>query len=118
MPQTTPKTEGLVATPHPGFAGMGLPVAVGTLAVQAWMNMGTEAMRFLWDRLQQDIKTQQAMLASTSLEEMRTIQAGFFTAAQDHYAAEARKMLDLMGKATAAGLTATAKARRYDDVPL
>ncbi len=99
-------------------SGLGLPMTVGTVAVQAWMDMGTEAVRFVWDRLQQDLKTQQAMLACTSLEDMRKIQAEFFTATQEQYAAEAGKMLDLMGKATAAGLTAPAQARRYDDVPL
>jgi hypothetical protein len=97
---------------------MGLPIAVGTAAVQAWAEMGTEAVRFVRDRLQQDIKTQQAMLACTSLEEMRQVQSEFFTAAQEQYAAEAVKMLDLIGKAAASGLTDPATARRYDDVPL
>ena len=118
MPANKPKTEDPTGPQPSGLAGTGLPMAVGTVAVQAWMDMGTEAVRFVWDRLQRDIKTQQAMLACTSLEEMRKIQAEFFTAAQEQYAAEAGKMLDLMGKATAAGLTAPAKARRYDDVPL
>jgi hypothetical protein len=85
--------------------------------VQACMDMGTEAVRFVWDRLQQDIKTQQAMLACTSLEEMRKIQAAFFTAAQEQYTAETARMLDLMGKASTAGASASAK-RKYDDVPL
>ncbi|MBL4930189.1 phasin family protein [Fuscibacter oryzae] len=100
------------------MAELGLPMAVGSAAVQAWMDMGTEAVRFVCDRLQQDIKTQQAMLACTSLEEIRKVQVEFFTAAQDQYAAEAGKMLNLMGKAAAGGLTALPKARRYDDVPL
>jgi hypothetical protein len=97
---------------------MGLPMSAGTAAVQAWMDMGAEAVRFVWDRLQQDIKTQQAMLACTSLEEMRKIQTEFFTHAQEQYAAEASKMLDLVGKAAAAGPTGSKTARRYDDVPL
>lgn len=93
-------------------------MAIGTVAVQAWMDMGTEALRFVGDRLQQDIKTQQAMLACTSLEDIRKIQAEFFTAAQEQYAAEAGKMLNLIGKATTAGLASSPTARRYDDVPL
>ena len=115
MPAKTPKTE---TSPAPDLSGMGLPMAVGTAAVQTWMDMGSEALRFVWDRWQQDIKTQQAMLACTSLEEMRKIQTEFFTAAQEQYAAEAAKMLDLMNKAAVSGLTASSTKRRYDDVPL
>lgn len=114
MPQNTPKTE----TRPSGMAELPLPMMPGSPAIQAWMEMGTEAVRFLWDRLQQDIKTQQAMMACTSLEDLRTVQAAFFTTAQQDYAAEAERMLHLIGKATAAGLTAPPKARRYDDVPL
>jgi hypothetical protein len=98
--------------------GLAVPLAVGAVTVQAWMDIGTEAVRFIWNRLQQDLRTQQAMIACTSLDEMRAVQAQALTAARQHYAAEAARMLDLMGRATAAGLTATAQARRYDDVPL
>ncbi len=97
---------------------MGLPMAVGTATVQAWMEMGSEAVRFVQDRLQQDIETQQALLGCTSLEELRKVQIQFFAAAREHYAAEAGKMLELMVKATTAGLMATGRARRHDDVPL
>jgi hypothetical protein len=121
MPDQKPKTESPAASRQSGLTGIGAPMAVGTVAVQAWVDIGAEAVRFVWDRLQQDIKIQQAMLACTSLEEMQTVQAAFFTAAQEQYTAEAGKMLDLMGKA-ASGLTASASAsttaRRYDDVPL
>lgn len=117
MTTSKPKTEDTIRTLPSAMVGSGLPMAVGYVAVQAWMEMGTEAVRFVWDRLQQDRKTQHAMLACTSLEDMRKIQAEFFTAAQEQYAAEAAKMLGLMGKATSLGL-ATAKGRRYDDLPL
>lgn len=118
MSEKKPKAEQPTATRSPASAGMGLPVAAGTLAVQAWADMGAEMVRFVQDRLQQDIKTQQAMLACSSLEELQQIQAEFFTAAQEQYAAEVVKMLDLMGKAAAPGLIAPRQARRYDDVPL
>lgn len=118
MPANPPKT----ATQTSGMAGTGLPMAVGMAAVQAWMDLGSETVRFVRDRLQQDIRTQQAMLACTDLEQMRKVQAAFFATAQEQYAAEAAKMMDLVGKATKAGLpsfaTAFATARRYDDVPV
>jgi len=102
----------------PSGSVSGLPLAVGSVALQAWMELGTEAMRFVWDRLQQDMKTQQAILACTSLEELRKIQTEFFTAAREQYASEAGKVLDLLGKTTAEGLSASGLKRRYDDVPL
>ena len=123
MPAQTPKTENPSAPPTPRStaaespAALG-PASLGTAAVQAWMDMGTETFRFVWDRLQQDIKTQQAMLACTSLDQVRQVQAEFLAAAQEQYTAEAARMLAMMGKVAASGLTASAQARRYDDVPL
>lgn len=95
-----------------------LPLVVGSVAAQAWMELGTEAVRFLWIRLQQDMKTQQAMLACKSLDELRAVQLEFLTAAQQQYVAGAGKMLDLLGSTAARGLSDSGLTRRYDDVPL
>jgi hypothetical protein len=118
MPANKPTTESPAEAAKLGNAGIDSPLAVGTVAIQAWADVGAEAVRFVWDRLQQDLKTQQAMLACTSLEEMRTIQAAFFRSAQEQYATESSKMLEMMGKAATAGLSAAGKGRRYDDVPV
>lgn len=123
MPASKRKTEDPTAPRPtvrrpPALVEMGLPLAIGSAAVQAWADVGAEAFRFARDRLRHDITTQRAMLTCASLEEMQKIQAEFLVAAQKHYAAEAVRMLDLMGKAAVSGLTASAKARRYDDVPL
>lgn len=112
------KTEIPSAPPSARQAAIELPITAGTAALQAWADIGAETLRFVSDRLQHDIKTHQAMLACTSLEEMRKIQTEFFTAAREQYAVEAVKMLDLIGTVAASGLTAGTKARRYDDVPL
>lgn len=118
MPARKPGTDKAATPRRPGLVAMGAPMALGAAAVQAWTDVGTEAVRFVWDRLQQDMRTQQALLACTSLDEMQKVQADFFAAAQEQYTAEASKMLDLMGKAATAGLAPDALARRYDDVPL
>lgn len=118
MSAKKPKAEEPTATHSSAMAAMGLPVAAGTLAVQVWSDMGAEMVRFFRDRMQQDIQAQQAMLACTSLEELRQVQTKFFAAAQEQYAAEAVKMLELMGKAASSGLPSSTQARRYDDVPL
>ena len=118
MPAKTSKNAEPSAFARTGAAGIGDPMTAGSAVVQAWMAMGAESVRFVWDRLQQDIKTQQAMLACTNIDEMQKIQAEFFAAAQEQYAAEAGKMLELMRNAAVAGLPASKGARRYDDVPL
>lgn len=109
-PSTSPRPSGLSWISH--------PLAVGTVAARTWTEMGAEAVRFARDRLQQDIKTQHEMLGCTSLEELRKIHAAFLTAARDQYAAETNNVLGLMGQAAAEVLSASAAARRYDDVPL
>lgn len=118
MPKKTSKATAETGSPTSQPFGTGLPLAAGAVAIQAWSEVGTEALRFLWDRLQQDVRTQNALLACTSLEELRKVQAEFFTAAQQQYADEARKVLDILVRSTAEGLKASSGARRYDDVPL
>jgi hypothetical protein len=118
MPAKAPKTDKPTEPGQASLTAIGNPVALGATAAQAWMDMGTEAVRFVWDRMQQDLKTQQAMLACTSLEEMQRIQAEFFAAAREQYTAEVAKMLEMIGKATAPGFAAHPGARRYDDIPL
>ncbi|WP_431300560.1 phasin family protein [Tabrizicola sp. BL-A-41-H6] len=118
MPAKPPKPQTPNAADPAGIAGMGIAMSAGRLAAQAWMDFGAEAVRFAWDRLQQDIKTQQAMLSCTSLDQVRAVQADYMTATQTQYAAEARKLLEMLQQATASGLTVASKARRYDDVPL
>lgn len=118
MPAKKPSTEGPATPQQLGLDALGFPAALGSAAVEAWMNMGNEAVRFVWDRLQQDLRTQQALLACTSVEEIQKVQAEFFANAQEQYAAEAAKMLKLMGNAATSGLANPGKARRFDDVPV
>lgn len=94
------------------------PLMIGTVAAQAWMDMGTETIRFIWNRMQQDHKTQKEFLACISLEDMQQVHAAFMFKAREQYVAETRKMIDLIGKAATAGIGVAPTARRYDDVPL
>jgi len=118
MPANTPETQNVAETAPLAAPGQHGPAATGQVAMQAWMDMGTEVARFLWDRVQQDIKTQQALVGCTSLQEIQKIQTAYVTVAQAQYAAEACRMLALMGRVAAAGLVASTRARHYDDVPL
>ena len=118
MAAKTLDTETTAANHQAGQGMTALPLAVGSVAAQAWMELGTEAVRFLWNRLQHDMKTQQAMLACKNLDELRAVQVEFLTAAQKQYAEEAGKMLDLLGATAAKGWSVSGVKRRYDDVPL
>ena len=115
-PQSKPTEP--TGTENPTASGADLPVAVGTAAMQAWMDIGSEAVQFVLDRMQQDIKAQQALLACKSLAEIQKVQAEFFHSAQAQYTAKTSKMLEMMGKAATGGLAAPGKARKYNDVPL
>jgi hypothetical protein len=95
-----------------------LPLLAGSVAVQTWMDLGTGAVQFIRDRLQQDLQTQQALLACKNLEELQAIQAQFLVTAQQQYAAEIGKMLGLVSGSVVKGLSAAGVKRRYDDVPL
>ncbi|MFN4129827.1 MAG: phasin family protein [Paracoccaceae bacterium] len=117
MPAHKPTIESPVDPAKPALVGLDASMAVNTAAVQAWMDMANETVRFVWDRLQQDIEAQKAMVACKSVEEMLKIQAEYLTVAQEQYTTAAGRMLDLMGSATSAGLT-DSKARRFDDVPV
>jgi hypothetical protein len=120
MTQRQRKTDEPASAGPAATFGMGVPLMSGTAAMQAWMQIGAEAVRFVADRLQQDLKTQQAMMACTSLDEVQALQADFFKTAQDQYAAEARRMMEMAGKAATAGVTAAPAPGPlgYDDVPV
>lgn len=80
----------------------------------------TESMRFFTQRLQQDLETQQAMLACTSPAELLRVQADFFGRAVEDYGSEAARMAELVTKAAGQPMTVlqTGQKRDYDDVPL
>lgn len=117
MANQTTKSVSKTDTTYTNTAGMGLPVAVGKIALQAWLDIGSDAVRFVSVRLQQDIDTQNAMLACTSLEQMSKVQADFFKAAQNQYAAQAQHMMEMAGTAGRALAPASNKLG-YDDVPV
>jgi Phasin protein len=96
------------------------PLMANSTVMQAWTQIGAETVRFVSDRLQQDIKAQKAMLACTSLDELRMVQADFFRATQDQYAAHGQRMMEIVGKAaTIWPNPATGSGKlAYDDVPV
>ncbi len=76
----------------------------------AWMEVMQESARFITDRLQTDIETQQAMLACRTPAELMQVQTEFFQTAMQQYAEEAQRLAQIMSRAS--------HTRGYDDVPL
>lgn len=85
--------------------------AITPMAAEAWQDIMRESARFMTERLQKDLETQQAMLACKSPAELLQLQAEFYQNTLSDYSQEATRMLKLMSKAGGA-------SRGYDDIPL
>ncbi len=81
------------------------------MAAEVWQEIMREGARFMTERLQKDLETQQAMLSCKSPTELLQLQAEFYQSAMSDYSAEATRMLTLMARANGT-------SRNYDDVPL
>ena len=83
-------------TPQEAFAAAFGPWGqMGAAWAEAMSGIGAEAMRFLTERVQQDVATQQKLLHATSLDEVRHIQAEFVQKAIDQYTAETGRMVEI-----------------------
>ena len=68
---------------------------MGAAWAEAMSGLGGEVMRFLAQRVQEDVGLQQRLLHATSLDEARHIQAAFVQKAIDQYVAETGRMVEL-----------------------
>lgn len=57
--------------------------------------MNTEVLRFLGERLQEDLKTQRALMQCRDIAKMSEIQSEFLRKAFDQYTAETGKMVQM-----------------------
>jgi hypothetical protein len=68
---------------------------MGAAWAEAMSGLGGEVMRFLSERVQQDVGLQQRLLHATTLDEVRHIQADFVQKAIDQYVAETGRMVEI-----------------------
>jgi hypothetical protein len=68
---------------------------IGAAWAEAIAGLGGEAVRFLSERVQEDVDLQHRLLHAGSLEEARHIQAQFLQTAIDQYTAETGRMVEL-----------------------
>lgn len=115
MATSTKKSEDT----DPGAAVAAAWVALNPMG-KIWLDVMSESVRFLSERLEQDVETQKAMLACKEPAELMKLQAEFYRTAVEQYTAEATNMLEIMQKSMAGSVKAASSglARRYDDIPL
>ena len=88
--------------------------------VAAWLEIMTESARFVADRFQQDLESQQAILGCSKPEDLLRLQSEFYRKMREQYASEATRMAQLMSKATTTTIddVKATQARGYDDLPI
>ena len=70
---------------------------MGAAWAEAMSELGGEVMRFLAERVQEDVGVQQRLLHAASLKEARHVQAEFVQKAIDQYTAETGRMVEIGG---------------------
>ena len=100
----------------PSFA-MSLVSPAGTAQ---WIEIMAGSGRFISQRLEEDLKTQQAFLGCKAPAEVMQVQTEYFKTAVEQYSAEAGRVLKIMTDPMSSALLSPRSmfARGYDDVPL
>ena len=95
-------------------------MSLSPVAMQAWQDVITECNRFVMDRLQQDLETQQSMLSCKSPADLMKLQTEFFQTAFKQYSEESIRLMQMMSDAAGQSMkeVQSSAKRRYDDVPL
>lgn len=115
----TPNTSDAATTAAPfknGLEGMTAFNPMRETAMQAWLDIGAEALKFASDRMTQDMQVQKELLECKGLEDLQKIQTAFFSKAVADYTAEMSRTMELMMTASTGSMLPTRRA--YDDVPL
>ena len=108
------KANGAAAAP--GLAMPAIPPAV----TAQWLEVMTESGRFIAQRLEEDLKTQQAFLGCKTPADVMQVQSNYYKTAVEQYTAQAGRIFEVISGAMSGPLASSRSmfARRYDDVPL
>lgn len=95
-------------------------MAINPVASKGWLDIMSETGRFMMDRLQQDLKAQQAILACKTSAELMQVQSEFYTSAMEQYSKEFTRLCKMMSTATNDTLNdaRSGHSRSYEDIPL
>ena len=76
-------------------AGLGSLAWLGTDWMRSMNEIGGEMMRFMADRIKEDVKTQHEILHAKDITDVQAIQTRFMKDAFDQYAAETGKLVKI-----------------------
>lgn len=103
-----------------GEASSASKAAFAPAGASFWLEMMTESGRFIAQRLEEDLKAQQAFLGCKTPAEVLQVQADYCETAVEQYAAEVGRILEFMSGTVGAPLVPykSLYSRGYDDVPV
>jgi len=87
-------------TPKPDTEALASAMAAGNPAARMWLDIMAESIRFVSERLQNDLETQRAMLRCKSRADLVQLQSEFFRSAVEQYTSEGQRMFDILTEAT------------------
>ena len=96
------------------MAGVGSLAWMGTRWAETLSELGAEWLRFVADRVKEDVKTQQELLQAKDIGTVQRIQANFLLKAMDDYQSETGKLVQVCSDAMA---DMQAKAKTGNDQP-
>ena len=70
----------------------------GVTWLETMSDFGAEWLRFVADRVHEDVETQHKLLHAKDLKEIQDIQTGFFQKAMDDYRSETGKVMEMFSK--------------------
>ena len=107
-------------TAKPDTSALASAMAAGNPAARMWLDIMSETTRFISERLQNDLETQQALLRCKTPADLVQLQSEFFRRAVEQYTSEAQRMFDIMTEATGDTVkdSKTGSKRGFDDVPV
>ena len=76
-------------------AGFGSTFWMGTAWLEAMSEVGSEVVKFIAARIQEDVKAQHNILHSNNAAEMQKVQAEFLQKAMEQYTAETGKIVEM-----------------------
>ncbi len=104
MAKSTKKTDASAPeASDPASAGVAAAMAAfNPLTTSAWSELMQENMRFLTERLEQDLETQRAMLACRTPQDLMQVQSEFLRNAFAQYTQQSQRIMQMMGGAVSA----------------
>lgn len=102
--QPDPAVNAMAALAELQKAGMGSMVWLGKAMAEGMSGLGSEVLKFVAERITEDVKTQHEILNCKDVAQLQHIQARFLQKAVDQYTAETGKLVKMSDELVSAAL--------------